>query len=330
MADKEFAEITDSGEISGTDLLVILQGGNSRKLDFDKALRWFQGSQINDQTGTSYTVVLTDAGGTVRMNNASANTVTIPPNSTTILKIGTRIRVTEIGAGTTTIVEGAGVTINTSSDLILGTQWMSGVLIKVDTDEWDLHKTGGGSAGDLDSLSDVDLTTITKRKNDRIVFDGANWVQVGSSIVRLSSKAEIHTNNETRIMAWTEDEDTDNYFGGGTVSDEHIEIPFTGRYRLKVKVSYTSVNHDRWIAQIICRLNRTGTTFDNDFPHFRYDHTYDVGNSIFNSVYESYAIIDLTVNDEIDILVYQFSSSGNRTFVSASSYLNLEYMGPTP
>jgi len=330
MADKDFAEITDSGEVSGTDLLVILQGGNSRKLDFDKALRWFQGSQINDQTGTSYTAVLTDAGGTIRMNNASANTVTIPPNSATILKIGTRIRITEIGAGTTTIVEGAGVTINTSSDLILGTQWMSAFIIKVNTDEWDLHKTGGGSAGDLDSLSDVDLTTITERKNDRIVYDGSNWVPVGSSIVRLSSKAETHLNNATRIMAWTEDEDTDSYFGGGTVADEHIEIPFTGRYSLKVKVHYTAVTHDRWIAQLICRLNRTGGAFENDFPHIRYDHAYDMGTNTFDTMYASYSIIDVTVGDEIDILLYQFTSSGNRTFVSASSFLNLEYMGPTP
>jgi len=329
MADKPFDVITDADELDGTETMVILQGANSRELDIDKLARWSRGSNINDQSGTGYTAVLTDLGGTIRMSNAAANTVTIPPNSTTIMAIGTRIRVTQIGAGTTTIVEGSGVTINTSDTLVLGTQWMTGVLIKVDTDVWDLDKTGGGTAGDLDSMSDVDLTTTAERKNDRVVYDGTNWVPVGASILRLSAKAESHTNNTTRPIAWTEVEDTDSYFGGGTVADEHMVIPFTGRYRIKVKISFSSVTHTRFIAQMAIRLNRTGTTFNNDFPNGRFDLAFDMTSSNIHAIYQNaVAIIDVTVSDELDIISYHFAGT-NRSY-EVESFVTLEYMGPTP
>lgn len=328
MADKPFDVITDAAELDGTETMVILQGANSRELDIAKLARWSRGSNINDQSGTGYTAVLTDAGGTIRMSNAAANTVTIPANSTTILKVGTRIRVSQIGAGTTTIVAAGGVTINTVDTLVLGTQWMTGVLIKVDTDVWDLSKTGGGTASDLDSMSDVDLTTTAERKNDRVVYDGTNWVPVGNSFLRLNAKVESHTNNTTRVIAWNETEDTDSYFGAGTVADEHIVIPFTGRYRLKIKLSYTNGTHTRFLAQMAVRLNRTGSAFNNDFPNARFDLAYDMINSNVVDIYQNgVAIIDVTAADEIDVVAYQFSLT--RTY-AAESYVTLEYMGPTP
>lgn len=69
------------------------------------------GLSINTQTGTSYTLVLTDANGIVEMNNAAANTCTVPPNSSVAFPVGTEIDVVQIGAGATTIAAGAGVTI---------------------------------------------------------------------------------------------------------------------------------------------------------------------------------------------------------------------------
>ena len=43
------------------------------------------------QTGTAYTLVLADAFKLVAMNNAAANTLTVPPNSSVAFPIGTRI-----------------------------------------------------------------------------------------------------------------------------------------------------------------------------------------------------------------------------------------------
>ena len=63
---------------------------------------------INTQTGTSYTLLTADNDGKsyVRMTNASANTVTITTALTKPVSISQR------GAGTTTLVAGAGVTLN--------------------------------------------------------------------------------------------------------------------------------------------------------------------------------------------------------------------------
>lgn len=55
------------------------------------------------QTGTTYTTVIDDNGQIVTMNNASANTLSIPTNASVAYAIGTQINVLQIGAGQTTI-----------------------------------------------------------------------------------------------------------------------------------------------------------------------------------------------------------------------------------
>lgn len=92
---------------------------------------------INTQTGTSYTLALTDKNKVVEMNNASANTVTVPPNSDVAFEIGTRIDVVQYGAGTTTIVAGVGVTLRAEAGaLTMSAQYAGAALYKRATDEW--------------------------------------------------------------------------------------------------------------------------------------------------------------------------------------------------
>jgi hypothetical protein len=55
------------------------------------------------QTGTTYTAVLNDNGQVITMNNASANTFSIPTNASVAYPVGTQINVLQIGAGQTTI-----------------------------------------------------------------------------------------------------------------------------------------------------------------------------------------------------------------------------------
>lgn len=71
----------------------------------------------NSQTGTSYTLVLGDANKGVSMNNASANTLTVPPYSSVPIPPGRSIVGWQKGVGLTTIVEGSGVTIKKRSPL---------------------------------------------------------------------------------------------------------------------------------------------------------------------------------------------------------------------
>lgn len=92
---------------------------------------------INSQTGTSYTLTLADKGYCVEMNNAAANTLTIPPNSSVAFAINTTILVRQMGAGNTTIVAGSGVTIrNPHATLKLLKQYATVSLHKRGTDEW--------------------------------------------------------------------------------------------------------------------------------------------------------------------------------------------------
>jgi len=66
---------------------------------------------FNNQTGTAYTLALTDIFHTVTMSNAAANTLTIPPNADVAFEIGAKLLVKQGAAGSTTIAAGAGVTI---------------------------------------------------------------------------------------------------------------------------------------------------------------------------------------------------------------------------
>jgi hypothetical protein len=91
---------------------------------------------INTQTA-SYALVLGDVGEIIEMNVASANTVTVPLNSTQAFPIGTSIDIVQYGAGQTTIVATGGVTIRSSgSKLKLTGQYSAATLYKRGTDEW--------------------------------------------------------------------------------------------------------------------------------------------------------------------------------------------------
>lgn len=87
---------------------------------------------IVEQTGTTHTFSLGEE--LVEMNNASANTATVPPNSSVAFPIGYKLEVVQTGTGATTIVAGSGVTIR--GTLTVGGQWNAVGLYKRATDEW--------------------------------------------------------------------------------------------------------------------------------------------------------------------------------------------------
>lgn len=91
----------------------------------------------NRQT-TSYTLVLTDAFKLVEINNASTQTLTVPPNSSVAFTADqTQISIARYGAGAVNVVAGAGVTIRSASGALgLRAQYSQATLIKIGTDEW--------------------------------------------------------------------------------------------------------------------------------------------------------------------------------------------------
>lgn len=91
----------------------------------------------NAQTGTTYTLALTDGFRGVTLENAAAITLTVPPNSGVAIPVGTQILIGQKGAGTVTIDPDTGVTINGgTANLVLSGQWAMVTLWKISTDGW--------------------------------------------------------------------------------------------------------------------------------------------------------------------------------------------------
>ena len=94
---------------------------------------------INAQSGASYTLVLSDAGKLVTMNNGSGNTLTIPDNTGVAFPIGTQILVKQKGNGATTFASDPSVTIQSYLNRVVSLgQYSLFTLIKIDTNVWSL------------------------------------------------------------------------------------------------------------------------------------------------------------------------------------------------
>lgn len=95
---------------------------------------------INAQTGTTYTFVLSDRDDLVTASNASAQTYTIPLNSSVAFPVGSLVNLIQIGAGQVTVVGAGGVTVlstgATAAQPKTRAQYSSLTCIKAATDTW--------------------------------------------------------------------------------------------------------------------------------------------------------------------------------------------------
>jgi hypothetical protein len=87
---------------------------------------WASPQIINVQTGTSYTVLNSDDGKLITLNNSSTVTVTV--DGSTALNPGQRIDLIRLGSGGV-IVSASGVTINGTPGLNLRAQYSAATLI---------------------------------------------------------------------------------------------------------------------------------------------------------------------------------------------------------
>ncbi len=131
--DLDYTWITnDVGDITAITVTSPITGGGtsgSVAIGFDaKAANTLT---FNAQTGTTYTLVAADASNKlVTTSNASAITVTVPPN---VFSAGEQINVQSIGVGLTSFAQGAGVTITstgaTASAPVLRTRYSACTVI---------------------------------------------------------------------------------------------------------------------------------------------------------------------------------------------------------
>jgi len=119
-------------------------GDNSTKVATTAFIQNGYTKQIVAQAATAYTLLLTDAGKVIESNNASAQTITIPPNSAVAFPIGTVIQITWIGGGKPSVAAGVGVTISSPGGLLgCRVAWSTITLRKRFTDTWILSDDVG-------------------------------------------------------------------------------------------------------------------------------------------------------------------------------------------
>jgi hypothetical protein len=135
---------------------------------------------VNVQSGTSYTLTLTDRGGLVTMNNAGANTLTIPVNAAVAFPVGTIVSVIQLGAGTTTIAGDTGVTVNgvPGGSGSIGSRFQAAALLKMDTDTW----TVSGDFGDA-AVTTAARTLLAQSTQALMRTSGLGLSADGSSLV---------------------------------------------------------------------------------------------------------------------------------------------------
>jgi hypothetical protein len=90
----------------------------------------------NGQSGTTYTLVLTDQGKVIECNNGSAITLTVPTNASVAFPTGTVIEVYQQGAGQITVAAAGGVTLRAPGGAKTRVQYSTVSLRKRASDEW--------------------------------------------------------------------------------------------------------------------------------------------------------------------------------------------------
>ena len=143
MADVLISDLDPAGALSGADLVELEQGtpptSTSGKVTLEQLRAFALTEPVNEQTGTSYTLQLSDAFKMVAMNNGSANAVTVPTNADVPFPVGTRIDLSQDGTGQTSLVADTGVTIRTPETLKIRKRYGKATIIKRDANTWDLE-----------------------------------------------------------------------------------------------------------------------------------------------------------------------------------------------
>jgi hypothetical protein len=152
----------------------------------------------------NHTLSLTDFGCAVEIDVAEDNTVTVPPDSEVAFEDGTFISILQVGAGSTSIVAGEGVTIQSTGSLTIGDQWGGGSLYKQSSNVWVWFGAGGGgggATGDYEPLGRIDGVNVYTSSNHTLTLD-----DVGQSVemdVADANTITVPTNADVEFPLYT-------------------------------------------------------------------------------------------------------------------------------
>ena len=116
----------------------VLSTNGSGTLSFVTASGGVSYSTVRTQSGTTYTLVLGDAGDYIQTTSTTAVTITVPPQSSVTWVADTEIYFEQNNTGQITIAAGSGVTINSSETLKSFARYSVLALKRVASDVWTL------------------------------------------------------------------------------------------------------------------------------------------------------------------------------------------------
>ena len=177
----------------------------------------------NAQTGTSYTLALSDFTKLVTLNNAAAVAVTLPLEATVAWEAGTQLRLLNVGAGTVTVAGAVGVTIN-GTPLTLA-QYKGAILTKTGTNTWVFLPFSGGSAAAVVSSTTGSPTITTD--GTATVYD---WTGDGSVVLGTGGLISVLVVGGGGSGGYTIGGGGG---GGGRIYQQNIVLP-AGTYLIKV------------------------------------------------------------------------------------------------
>lgn len=205
---------------------------------------------INLQSGTSYTLVSTDAGKQIVRSNGSSSTQTLPQDSDATIPVGTVIPIINAGTDIVTFQAGTGATVG--GDTQVGASQRA-IVTKVGANTWFVSAASSGS-GSFDAAAITSGTIATARLGSGAA--SANTVLTGAStFIRRprvlsangGASAFSNTTTETSILSTTPSL-TANTLAVGDV----IELEFQGSY----------LNNSGATQTLTTRIKLGGTTLE--------------------------------------------------------------------
>lgn len=140
---QKISALSAAASLAGTEKVPILQSGATVETSVQAIANLAStGMAVTQQSGTSYALLIGDAGTKVQFTNGSAIALTIPTNASVAFPIGTNIIIMQSGAGVVTVNAAGGVTLNSYLNKVsTAGQFAQATLTKDATNTWSLVGT---------------------------------------------------------------------------------------------------------------------------------------------------------------------------------------------
>ena len=185
--------------VSGTDLVANWPAASLTVANSIDQAGYYVGRGTNTQTG-SYTLVLTDAGKNITQAVNTANTITIPTNSSVAFPIGTRVNIINLGSGACTPTAAGGVTIAGTITALAINEYAS--LVKTGTNTWSYLAAATPAAPGLSLVTPTSVAgTGVTLSGGAVSFSGSTSVSVNGCFTATYDNYFMEMNVDTIATA---------------------------------------------------------------------------------------------------------------------------------